>query len=130
MGRYAWRMADLQPCPACRRHILSNVGECPFCGSTVRLEASPPLQRAGRLTRAAIFAGATALAATACGDPEVHEEEEIVEEEHSTGGETTVEVVQDGDGNTDGDSDQIEEVHHPDNVAMPYGAPPSRERLV
>ena len=46
----------MTPCPSCRRHVRENV--CPFCGATVVHVASPIISMA-RLTRSAVFAGAS-----------------------------------------------------------------------
>ncbi len=56
----------LRLCPECRRHVTALEHACPFCGT--RLSAAParPPTSAARLGRAAVFAGATALAGTAC----------------------------------------------------------------
>jgi hypothetical protein len=110
-------MSDLHPCPECERHVRSSDVKCPFCRATI--DARSPDRRAGRLSRAAAFAGA-ALLGVACGgsDEEVEGTDDTVED---TGGE----VTDDGTGDEvtdDGDSDEIQ--------AMPYGAPPRRDRLV
>ncbi len=48
---------SLDPCASCRRHVAAHERECPFCGAartTVSIRATP---LAGRLSRAAVFAG-------------------------------------------------------------------------
>ncbi len=58
-------MSDLEPCPACRRHVRTDEAACPFCAAA--LPAHPPRRfLPGPFTRAAVFAGAS-LATTACG---------------------------------------------------------------
>src|SRR5688572_21457303 len=59
-------MTELHPCPHCRRHVRRDETTCPFCAQALAAPAPSPGLPAGRLTRAAVFAGAT-LAATACG---------------------------------------------------------------
>ena len=60
--------SPLSPCPACARHVRVNATSCPFCG--VAFEAAPGAvvpamnSTAGGVTRAAIFAFATSLAAS------------------------------------------------------------------
>lgn len=62
-------MSELRPCPECKRHIRLAETTCPFCEATITERATPRKLPLGRLTRAAVFAGAlgTAAAATACG---------------------------------------------------------------
>jgi hypothetical protein len=56
----------LRLCARCRRHVDVSEVECPFCDVTLAASSpSRPLVTAGRLGRAAVFAGAT-LASTAC----------------------------------------------------------------
>jgi hypothetical protein len=59
------------PCPGCSRHVKRGDAICPFCGATALVEFGPTRVLAGRLSRAAIFAGAmgTAVASTDCGTP-------------------------------------------------------------
>ena len=101
----------LHPCSACSRHILSSEPECPFCGS-VPAAASPPKQQKvrGRLSRAALVALGTTLAATptvACGgDPD------------NLGGDG------DGDGDMSGDGDG-DMAGDGDNSTPIYGISPA-----
>jgi hypothetical protein len=55
-------MTELNPCPACKRHVRGSL--CPFCGATTA-RREPVQLGAGRVSRAFVFASAT-LAATAC----------------------------------------------------------------
>jgi hypothetical protein len=56
----------LRECPRCRRHVSVRELECPFCDVTLGgSSTSVRVAVAGRLSRAAVFAGAT-LAGTAC----------------------------------------------------------------
>lgn len=57
--------APLGPCPACLRHVRADAPRCPFCAAVIdaaHLRLTPDLS-GGRLTRAAIFAFATSVAA-------------------------------------------------------------------
>jgi hypothetical protein len=56
-------MMSFAPCPACRRHVARTEPACPFCGAAITVVARVP-SYAGRLTRAAIFAGAAACSQT------------------------------------------------------------------
>lgn len=62
-------MSSLVPCPGCARHVRVDEPSCPFCGADGGLGRASPDRRslATRLTRALIFAGATAALVT-CGD--------------------------------------------------------------
>lgn len=56
----------LIPCGACRRHIETTETACPFCEAP---NQARPIARSileGRFSRAAVFAGATAIAAPGC----------------------------------------------------------------
>jgi hypothetical protein len=52
----------LVPCLVCRRHAWSGEAACPFCGGTLAAAPASPPAPALRLTRAAILAGAFAVA--------------------------------------------------------------------
>lgn len=90
---------------------------CPFCSAAL-VTASPRDPRLGRMSRAAVFAGA-ALASTACGGKQAKTD--------TTTGDTQEAAQQDAG---------VEEMtpppppHDPNNVPMPYGAPPARHRVV
>jgi hypothetical protein len=51
---------DLHPCESCRRHIDGLGTACPFCGAARAGAQSSLRQAVGRLSRAAVFAGAAA----------------------------------------------------------------------
>jgi hypothetical protein len=129
-------MKDLHPCPSCRRHVVA--GECPFCGATV-IGQSRTLVAAGRLTRAAVLAAAV----TAC-----HGKKSNVDEPRRM---PDQEIHSGGGGCVDPDPQRIEELkkqresarteeekHRIDQEiqmasmpqCMPYGAPPTRRRVV
>lgn len=118
-------MSQLIPCSACGRHVRASGEACPFCeaplGSVQPASSSLRVTRA-QLTRAALFAGATVIAA-ACGgadsggaaepDPEGNAFVQpygapAIEEEEST------EATESDEGG--GAETQA--------VAPPYGAPP------
>jgi hypothetical protein len=64
-------MSELVPCPTCRRHCRGDA-PCPFCGAALPPTAArSPGAASGRLSRAAIFAGA-AFVAPACGSASSH----------------------------------------------------------
>src|SRR5262245_23617606 len=48
---------NLQPCGGCARHVRSDAPVCPFCGSA-RAISTPTARNLGRVSRAAVFAGA------------------------------------------------------------------------
>ena len=62
----------LRPCSTCHRHVATTAIECPFCASRLATAVRRELHYPGRLGRAAIFAGAVALAPAGCGDPSPH----------------------------------------------------------
>jgi hypothetical protein len=49
---------QLQACESCRRHVSVDEDACPFCGAAIAVSPRPS-RFARRLSRAAIFAGAT-----------------------------------------------------------------------
>ena len=60
-------MKRLHPCSLCRRHIRSDERECPFCATPCTAAQPQPAERGvGKITRAALFAGAAFLL-PACG---------------------------------------------------------------
>jgi len=108
-------MAELKPCTQCNRHVAITEVECPFCHARLELAASPA-SRLGRVSRAAVFAGA-ALATAACG------------------GKKTPTTQQQGSGSQAGSqtappADAAVEQPDKNNIPMPYGAPPARRRVV
>lgn len=109
-------MTRLRPCSECQRHVRVDESACPFCDA--ELEPVEPARRGGSaVTRAAIFAGATLLAAPGCGDktPEPKNPDDKVE--------TTADAAP---------PDAPVEPPPPDdrNIPKPYGAPPNRDRAV
>lgn len=50
---------DLQPCSKCRRHVSVDERACPFCDALTMPIAARSTLLVGRLSRAAVFAGAT-----------------------------------------------------------------------
>jgi hypothetical protein len=56
-------MRPLVPCVTCRRHVDAVVEHCPFCDAPVTASPRTP-GPLGKLTRAAIFAGAAACGST------------------------------------------------------------------
>jgi len=49
---------NLAPCPGCRRHVADEAA-CPFCGIALAPQRPSRAVAPGRLSRAAVFAGAT-----------------------------------------------------------------------
>jgi len=114
-------MLDLRPCTACQRHVAITEAACPFCSASL-VETEPRSMPLGRLSRAALFAGA-ALATAACGgkakpDPNLN---------------TNDNTTQTADaGLTEAPAPDAAEVVQPQRRLpnMPYGAPPARRRVV
>src|SRR4051812_15055933 len=50
----------LLPCAHCRRHVDSRTATCPFCAAPITRVVDRLMQAGGRLSRAAVFAGAAA----------------------------------------------------------------------
>jgi hypothetical protein len=59
---------SFDPCSACRRHVSRTDAVCPFCGARTT-RARPAPSYAGRLSRAAVFAGAVACSQTPAPKP-------------------------------------------------------------
>ncbi|MBT8495320.1 MAG: hypothetical protein KJO07_19895 [Deltaproteobacteria bacterium] len=51
-------MSELQPCTHCARHVRASDDVCPFCQTPIEFRQVRPRLGPGRLTRAAVFAGA------------------------------------------------------------------------
>jgi hypothetical protein len=103
---------QLKPCAACQRHVAITEVACPFCSEP--LEASSPRSSTlGRVSRAAVFAGA-ALATTACGKKAKQPDMKTNTQQTQPADAAVVE-----DPKPD-----------PNNTPMPYGAPPARRRFV
>src|SRR4051794_15196866 len=49
----------MTPCTSCRRHVALDERVCPFCGAAVTPAAPRPMIAVSRLTRSAVFAGAS-----------------------------------------------------------------------
>lgn len=51
---------DLSPCAGCRRHVDTRAARCPFCATPITRVVKRLVDAGGRLSRAAVFAGAAA----------------------------------------------------------------------
>ena len=51
---------DLVPCVRCRRHVIATSDRCPFCDAPGSGVFARVIDRGGRLSRAAVFAGLAA----------------------------------------------------------------------
>jgi hypothetical protein len=136
-------MIDLRPCPSCRRHVGADEVACPFCAGP--LGAAAPAGRrmvSGRLTRAAIFAGAVAASGCGSSEPKTNGVEgggdQVLEQQQpADAGEVMLSAPADAavvPVETD-PRDELEEQRRrravdPNDIPMPYGAPPARSRLV
>jgi hypothetical protein len=49
----------MTPCPTCRRHVVLAETACPFCGAAITPVPQRPIIAVSRLTRSAVFAGAS-----------------------------------------------------------------------
>ena len=58
---------QLRPCAQCRRHVDLTETACPFCHAALEPVAPRSVHVAGRLSRAAVFAGATLTSAALTG---------------------------------------------------------------
>ena len=110
-------MTELRACEECRRHVSIEERACPFCGAAREPEASAAAARLGRVSRAAVFAGA-ALASTACGGSKAKADKPIDNTQQTASADAGVEQP------------PPPPPHDPNNIPMPYGAPPSRKRVV
>jgi len=109
---------QLEPCAACQRHVAITEPACPFCSEP--LDAKPPRSSTlGRVSRAAVFAGA-ALATAACGKKAKQPDIKTTTQQVDAG------VVDPPDGDLRRDHGRS----NPNNLPMPYGAPPARRRHV
>jgi hypothetical protein len=59
---------SFEPCPSCKRHVSASDAACPFCGTRTNAVARGSTL-AGRLTRAAVFAGMAACSGSAANQP-------------------------------------------------------------
>jgi hypothetical protein len=115
-------MSDLEPCPACRRHVRTDETACPFCEAALGGAASRRLSTT-RVARAVVFAGAAlATAAAGCGgkQKQVPDREDTVVENQTTEEETP----------TPDAGPPVKPIDVDNSCCMPYGAPPRRDRLV
>src|SRR5687768_16838575 len=131
-------MTDLEPCGGCGRHIVATEPCCPFCGRLAMRTTSRTFA-GGRMSRAAVFAGA--LAASACGGkakpaqpqepPEHHNYQD-----HPCSDPNPDEIARLEKRRDEAQSDEekqrieqeLERARMP--VCAPYGAPPARRRIV
>jgi hypothetical protein len=104
---------ELTPCVACDRHVSITEATCPFCGGGVAATMRRP-SKLGRVSRAAIFAGA-ALATAACGKKAKQPDLKQQQQQTRT---------------PDAGVDDPRDPNNPNNIPMPYGAPPARKRHV
>jgi hypothetical protein len=107
---------QLEPCAGCQRHIATTETACPFCGHSLAPQG-PRSSALGRVSRAAVFAGA-ALATAACGKKAKQPDMKTNTQQTAT-----------PDAGTEPDaaaSVPVPDHHQP----MPYGAPPARRRYV
>jgi len=111
-------MSELRPCEGCRRHVSIDESACPFCGTTREVDAASGAMKLGRLSRAAVFAGA-ALASSACGGSKAKADKPIDNTQEQTASADAGVVEQPPPPPDD-----------PNNIPMPYGAPPARKRVV
>jgi hypothetical protein len=136
-------MTAYSPCPRCRRHIKDT--ECPFCGA--RGTTTDRTLGLGRLSRAMVFAGASAAAA--CGgsqkntattpDPNGNarvEQEDRNYQNHPCYDPDPAQVAaaqkKVDEAKTDQEREaaqqELQRVNQP--MCAPYGAPPARRRIV
>lgn len=59
-------MDELASCDGCKRHVRAREARCPFCGRAVRAKPRRARMIVGRITRAAMICGASALGG--CGE--------------------------------------------------------------
>jgi hypothetical protein len=98
----------------CRRHVAIGERACPFCRAELEV-ASPREGKLGRVSRAAVFAGA-ALATTACGGKKKADTLDNTQQQTATADAGVEQAPPPPPDNS--------------NVPMPYGAPPARRRVV
>lgn len=129
-------MSELRPCPECDRHVRNDETSCPFCSAAIG-EATARKLPIGRLTRAAVFAGAL-VGASACGPAQTPaanpDDQPPPPTEVADAGNPSPEEPVDAQAAqppTPPDAAQARQRPRPDhNIPMPYGAPPARQRLV
>jgi hypothetical protein len=105
---------QLTPCGECHRHVSITEHACPFCGGVI--EAPRRASRLGRVSRAVVFGAAAAAAGAGCG-----------KKAKQPGTKTQTTAPADA-APADTASEPVKQ--DPNNVPMPYGAPPARKRYV
>jgi len=114
-------MSELRPCPACQRHAAIEESSCPFCAAPLPAAEPRPRLR-GRLSRAAVFAGAALAATAACGGGKP---------KTATNANGAPPVADAGVEPAPADAAEPLPPPEPDHMQpMPYGAPPARRRVV
>jgi hypothetical protein len=122
-------MSQLVPCSGCRRHVVETEPACPFCGAAPSPIVPGTATRVARLSRAAVFAGATLVTATGCGGSKPTAEPVDNQQQQAATADAGVEP--DALQPLPPTEDEIRgRGHDPSNLPMPYGAPPARRRVV
>jgi hypothetical protein len=111
---------QLEPCAGCQRHVAITETACPFCGHSIAVQSPRSSSTLGRMSRAAVFAGA-ALATTACG-------KKAKQPDMKTNTQQTDTLTATPDAGAEPDGPAVP--HRENNTPMPYGAPPARRRYV
>ena len=124
----------LSPCSECARHGVVGA-PCPFCGCALPRARGRVRRAVGPLTRAAIFTGATVLAA--CGGSSATDDtanDAVLDDTagDDTAGDDTAGDDGAGDGAGDGADDEREQswVAPDGSCCPPYGAPPASDAIV
>jgi len=122
-------MSDLRPCLQCRRHVRIDEHACPFCAALLAPSA-PPTLPVGRLTRAAVFAGA--VLATACGGSQTKPDtvETPLAAAPDAGAAEAAAPPDAAVALEPPDAATPKRVYPDHPIPKPYGAPPARARLV
>ncbi len=94
-------MAQLEPCPKCRRHVRTSETVCPFCSSDIAssMQRAParPLPTT-RLGRAALFAFGLSVAATSALEGCSDSDDDSADDDTSSGDDSASEGSKDGGG--------------------------------
>jgi len=132
-------MSDLQPCKACARHVRADDDACPFCQAPIRHRDVRPQLPGGRLTRAAVFAGAIgAIGPTATTDAAAARADAaaaVIADAAIPDAALPDAALPDAAPKKKrprAKPDAAVKLSHPDRapIPKPYGAPPARRRLV